>query len=609
LADKGSSGWDEKKLVRKTLSDVFGNEYVILSILALLVGIATGLGAVLFRMMIDWFQFGFFFGGTPFSNPLGILVFLVPAIGGLIVGLLVFHFAREAEGHGVPEVMEAVAVKGGKIRPRVGIVKAITSSISIGSGGSVGREGPIVHIGSALGSTMGQKLHLPPGGIKILLACGATSGIAASFNTPIAAVIFAIELILFEFKTRSFIPLVISSVTGTVISRALLGPNPAFLIPEYSFVSNYELIFYLILGLIAGIFSVFFIHMTYGVEDLFKRLKVKPYMKPMIGGLLIGIIGLFLPHIFGVGYESVDAVLNENNATTVIVAVQFLLVLCIVKIVATSITLGSGGSGGIFSPSLFIGAMIGGAFGFAVNSLYPTITASYGAYALVGMAAVFAGTSRGTLTAIIIVFEMTLNYSIILPLMFACVVSDAVSSLMSKETIYSMKLARRGVSISHDMEVEVLSSIHVKDAMVKNVISVHEETTIRELAHIIQVTEHMGYPVVDEKERLVGIITHHDIHDAIAEGKYDIRVKELESKHLVVVQPDNSLEEAMDIMVSRDISHLPVVDPRDPKKLVGFITKGDVMKSHQRRRVVEAMRVHLSLKDIIPRLKRRNGKR
>jgi CIC family chloride channel protein len=609
LADKGSTGWDEKKLVRRTLSDVFGNEYVILSLLALLVGIATGLGAVLFRKMITWFQFGFFFGGTPFSNPLGILVFIIPAIGGLIVGLLVFHFAREAGGHGVPEVMEAVAVKGGRIRPRVAAVKAISSSVCIGSGGSVGREGPIVHIGSAIGSTMGQRLHLPPGGIKILLACGATSGIAASFNTPIAAVIFAIELILFEFKTRSFIPLVIASVTGTVISRTLLGPNPAFLIPEYSFVSNYELIFYLILGLIAGVFSVFFIHMTYGVEDLFAKLKVKPYLKPMIGGLFIGIIGLFLPHIFGVGYESVDAVLNENNATTVIVAVQFLLVLCIVKIVATSITLGSGGSGGIFSPSLFIGAMIGGAFGFAVNSLYPAITASYGAYALVGMAAVFAGTSRGTLTAIIIVFEMTLNYSIILPLMFACVVSDAVSSLMSKETIYSEKLARRGVSISHDMEVEVLSSISVKEAMVKNVISVHEDTTIRELAHIIQVTEHMGYPVVDEKERLVGIITHHDIHDAIADGKYDLRVKELESRHLVVVQPDNSLEEAMDIMVARDISHLPVVDPRDPKKLVGFITKGDVMKSHQRRRVVEAMRVHLSIRDIIPGLSRKGRKR
>lgn len=593
----------------KTITDVFGNEYVVLSLLALLVGIATGLGAVLFRGMIIWFQKGFFLGGSPLSNPLGIMVFVVPAVGGLIVGIIIYHLAREAGGHGVPEVMEAVAVKGGRIRPRVAAVKSVASSICIGSGGSVGREGPIVQIGSAIGSTMAQKLHLPPGGMKILLACGATSGIAATFNTPIAGVIFAMELILFEFKTRSFIPLVIASITGTVISRALLGPNPAFLIPEYGFVSNYELIFYLLLGLIAGIASVFFIHMTYGVEDLFAKIKIKPYFKPMIGGLMIGIIGLFVPYIFGVGYESVDAVLNENNGTTFVVAVQMLLVLCIAKILATSITLGSGGSGGVFSPSLFIGAMLGGAFGFVVTSLYPDITATYGAYALVGMAAVFAGTSRGTLTAIIIVFEMTLNYSIILPLMFACVVSDAVSSLMSKQTIYSEKLARRGVSISHDMEVEVLSSICVKDAMVKNVISVHEDTTIRELGHIIQVTEHMGYPVVNEKDHLVGMITHHDIHDAIADGKYDLRVKDLESKHLVVVQPDNSLEEAMDVMVARDISHLPVVDPRDPKKLVGFLTKGDVMKAHQRRRVVEAMRVHLSFRDIIPGLSKKNRKR
>jgi len=212
-------------------------------------------------------------------NNLGIFIFIIPAIGGLIVGLLVYFFAREAKGHGVPEVMEAVAVKGGKIRPRVGIVKALASSICIASGGSVGREGPIVQIGSTIGSTLGQRLRLPPGGIKILLACGATSGIAATFNTPIAAVVFAIELILFEFKTRSFIPLVVSSVTGTIISRSFLGNYPAFIlpVPAFSLESPYELIFYLLLGLIAGITAVFFIHMLYGVEDLFNKIKIKPY--------------------------------------------------------------------------------------------------------------------------------------------------------------------------------------------------------------------------------------------------------------------------------------------------------------------------------------------
>jgi len=558
-------------------------------------------------MMITEFQRGFFLGGTPLSNNLGIFVAIIPAIGGLIVGLLVYFLAREAKGHGVPEVMEAVAIRGGKIRPRVTVVKALASSVCIGSGGSAGREGPIVQIGSTIGSTFGQKLHLPPGGVKILLACGATGGIAATFNTPIAGVIFAIELILFEFKTRSFIPLVISSVIATIISRAFLGAAPAFLLPEpaFSFVSPFELIFYLLLGLIAGITAVFFIHMLYGVENLFDRIKIKPYFKPVIGGLTVGIIALFLPQIFGVGYGSVSAVLNEQmlrvGIGSIFVLAMFFLVLCIAKIFASALTLGSGGSGGIFSPSLFIGAMIGGAFGVIVHSFYPDITASYGAYALVGMAAVFAGASRGTLTAIIIVFEMTTDYFIILPLMFACVVSDAVSSLMSKETIYTMKLARRGVSISHDMEVEVLSSMYVKDAMVKKVITVHEDTAIGELAHLIQVTEHMGYPVIDHEDNLVGIITNHDIHNAIGEGKYTLKVKELESKRLVVVHPEDTLEVAMNQMVIRDISHVPVVDPKNPKRLVGFITKGDVLKAHHKKRAIEAMGVHLSLRKIFPR--------
>ncbi|MCK5548848.1 MAG: chloride channel protein, partial [Thermoplasmata archaeon] len=536
------------------VSGIFGNEYVVLSLLALVVGVLGGFSALLFRWMITEFQTVFFIGGDPLSNPLGIYIILIPAIGGLIVGLLVYFFAREAKGHGVPEVMEAVAVKEGKIRPRVAAVKALASSITIGSGGSAGREGPIVQIGSTIGSTIGQKLRLPPGGTKILLACGATAGIAATFNTPIAAVIFAIELILFEFKTRSFIPLVISTVTGTIISRTFLGPIPAFEVPTYHFVSPYELVFYLLLGLIAGIVAVFFIHLLYVVEDLFKKLKIKPYYKPVIGGLAIGVMGFFIPQIFGVGYGTVDAVLNERifvfGFGSLFVFAMYLLLLCLAKIIANSLTLGSGGSGGVFSPSLFIGAMMGGAFGVIVHFFYPDITATYGAYALVGMAAVFAGVSRGTLTAIIIVFEMTLDYNIILPLMFACVIADTVSSLMSKETIYTRKLLRKGVSIRHDMEVPLLSSLYVRDAMVKEVVTVHEDTTVGDLAHLIQVTEHMGYPVVDEKNNLVGIITHHDIHNALRDGKYELRVKDLETKKLILAHPQDTLENAMDKMAT-----------------------------------------------------------
>jgi CIC family chloride channel protein len=585
------------KKTTTTIFNIFRHEYLVLSLLAIAVGIAGGFGAIIFRGMISFFQNIFFGGGTPLSNTLGLLVIIVPAGGGLIVGLLVYFFAREAKGHGVPEVMEAVAMREGKIRPRVAVVKAIASSICIGSGGSVGREGPIIQIGAAVGSATGQKLHLPSGGVKILLACGATAGIAATFNTPVAGVIFSIELILFELKTRSFIPLVIASVTGTIISRIFLGRQPAFLIPSYTFVSPYELLFYLLLGLLAGFVAVFFIKMMYGTEHLFDQLKIQPYFKPVIGGLSIGVIGLFFPQLFGVGYETVSAVLNEG---AVMGSVALLLTLCIGKVIANSLTLGSGGSGGVFSPSLFIGAMLGGAFGIIVHTIYPNITAPYGAYALVGMAALFAGISRGTLTSVIIVFEMTLNYNIILPLMFACVVSDAVSTLLSKDTIYTKKLIMRGVNITHDMEVEVLSSVRVKDAMAEKVVTVSEDTTIREIAHLVQATEYMGFPVLDASGKLVGVITHHDIYNAILENKYDLKVRDVESKNILLAYPNDTLEETVNKMVEKGISHIPVVEPADPTHLIGFITKDDIMKAHHKKRVVEAMRIHLNMKNILP---------
>jgi CIC family chloride channel protein len=582
---------------RKTFSEIFRHEYVILSTLAILVGVAGGFGAIIFRYLIFSIQEVFFAGGTPLQNSLGILIIIVPAIGGLIVGLIVYYFAHEAKGHGVPEVMMAVATRDGKIRPRVAIVKTIASALCIGSGGSTGREGPIIQIGAAVGSAIGQKLKLPPGGTKILLACGATAGIAATFNTPIAGVIFSIELILFELKTRSFIPLVVASVTGTIISRIFLGRQPAFSIPLYTFVSPYELLFYLLLGLLAGVTAVLFIKTMYGIESFFDRLQIKQYYKPMLGGLCIGVIGLFFPQLLGVGYETVSAVLNES---VVVGSIGLLFVLCIGKIIANSLTLGSGGSGGVFSPSLFIGAMLGGTFGIIVHSLNPTISGTYGAYALVGMAAVFAGMSRGTLTAIIIVFEMTLNYNIILPLMFACVVSDAVSTFLSKETMYTKKLMMRGVNITHDIEVEVLSSLLVKDAMVEKVVTVSEDTTVRELARLIQDTEHMGFPVLDSKKRLVGIVTHHDIHTAIVENKYEVTVKDVESKDLVVVYPTDTLEVTINKMVEQGVSHIPVVDSVDHSHLVGFITKGDILKAHHNKRAMEAMNIQLTLRNILP---------
>jgi chloride channel protein, CIC family len=343
--------------------------------------------------------------------------------------------------------------------------------------------------------------------------------------------------------------------------------------------------------------AVLFIKTMYGVESAFEKIQLKPYFKPVIGGLFVGSIGLFLPQLFGVGYETLSSVLNE---TMVVGGIILLLALCFGKIVANSLTLGSGGSGGVFSPSLFIGAMLGGAFGIAVHGAFPGITATYGAYALVGMAALFAGMSRGTLTAIIIVFEMTLNYNIILPLMFACVVSDAISMLLTKDSMYTAKLTQHGVSISQDMEAEVLQSATVKEAMTENVVTVSEDTTIRELAHLIQVTEHMGFPVVDTQGNLVGIITHHDLCNAMADDKYDYTIGEMACRNLIVANPQETLETAIDRMVENNISHLPVVEPTNPKHLIGFITKGDILKAHHKKRITEALSIQLKMRNIIP---------
>ena len=382
-------------------------------VIALLVGLCTGVGAVIFRYLINFFGFiGFTWVPTVFPF-LGDLVFiLIPALGGLIVGLLIYYFAQEAKGHGVPEVMEAVALRGGKIRPIVALVKSLASAISIGSGGSVGREGPIVQIGSSIGSTLGQKLHMSEDMIRVLVACGAAGGIAATFNAPIAGVIFALEVILGEFSIRYFSLVVISSVASSVIGQAVFGDVPAFLIPvEYGIKSLWEFAFYPVLSVVAALVGVLFVRSLYWSEDLFGKWKSVPeWSKPMFGGVLLGGLALFYPmvtgvywkdypQIFNVGYDVIESALAGNLVIGVAAALLML------KLIATIITLGSGGSGGVFAPSLFMGAMVGTVFELGIRSVFPTIIAPPGAYALIGMAATFTAAAHAPITAVLILFE------------------------------------------------------------------------------------------------------------------------------------------------------------------------------------------------------------
>lgn len=585
-------------------------DYFILGMLAVVIGIIGGLAAGAFRYLIHFFR-NIFFLGTPsltydsyqyvdadlawLSGDMGWLIILIPAIGGLLVGLLVKYGAPEVKGHGVPEVMEATITKGGRIRPRVGLIKALASAITIGSGGSAGREGPIIAIGSSAGSAIGQYLNLSDEKIRILLACGASAGIAATFNAPIAALVFSLEIILLEFRTKSFVPLVISSVMATVIAHLFMGNEIAFPIRDivgiYTLNSTYELPLYLILGLLAGFAAIFFMKFFYNMEDIFDKLKMPQYAKPMLGGLVLGITGLALytqfDHlfVFGTGYGEIMPVLTSSGDVLFIgfQLAAFFLFLMFMKMLATSLTLGSGASGGVFAPSLWMGAMLGGAFGVAVNIMFPGIAANYGAYALVGMAAFFSGTSRATLTAIIILFEMTSTYEIILPLMFACVVADAVSRIFSKETIYTMKMKKKGVVYSYEREVNILETKLVQEVMITDVTCIENHNTLDQVSDKILSTGFQGFPCVDEAGNLTGIFTHSDVKNAMCNktDKNALICKIKQDCKLVVTHPDDTLETALELMAEHGFGHMPVVDREDPTKLVGFLTRNDIIQVYR----------------------------
>ncbi|GLZ50340.1 hypothetical protein Acsp06_65250 [Actinomycetospora sp. NBRC 106375] len=424
--------------------------------LALLVGIGAGLGAVVFRYLIlgvTWAVTGrtdYGAAGRVASDHLPWLgvwfLLLAPVVGGLIYGPLVYRFAPEARGHGVPEVMVAVARRGGRIPARVAAVKSLASGLCIGTGGSVGREGPIVQIGSALGSAIGQWLRVPDHRLRLLVACGAAGGISATFNAPVAGVFFGLEVILRRFSAEAFGLVVITSVTANVAAHSLVGADHILHLPDVGLGSPPELVLYGVLGLVAGVVGWGFARVLYRIEDLCDAVWRGPeWLRPGVGGLLLGALLLVLPQMYGVGYP----VLQNGIAGQYTAA--FLVALLVGKMLATSLTIGIGGSGGVFAPSLFIGGMMGTAFGVVVGGVFPALMLDPAAFGLVGMAAVFAGAAHAPIASILIVFELTGQYSIILPLMTAVVIATGLSHRISRDNIYTLKLLRRGVDIDRDL--------------------------------------------------------------------------------------------------------------------------------------------------------------
>ncbi len=562
-----------RKLQRSITSGTFG-----FGVIAVVVGAIGGGAAILFTHMIKWIQeYSTLESPSDFLG--GYYIALIPAAGGLVVGFLIHYLAREAKGHGVPEVMLAVSLKGGRIPLRVAIVKTLASSLSIGTGGSVGREGPIVQIGSSLASWIGRVFRLSSANVKLLVACGAAAGVSATFNAPIAGAIFAAEVIYREFNVPSFTGIVLSSVTAAVISRMVLGNNPAFKIPEgLGLVSPWEILLYVLLGLLCALAAVGFTRFLYFVEDGFDRIKKIPVpVKAMLGGLIVGIIGLWFPEVFGVGYKAVHNALHSD------MTIWLLALLVFLKIFATSITIGSGGSGGVFAPSLFIGAMLGGAFGKFFQALFDKLSLEWvigspGAYAAVGMAAVFAGAGRAPMTAILILFEMTQGYEMILPLMTGVVVAGVAAQLMMKDSIYTLKLKRRGLDIEANRPHSVLDYVVAGQVMNKKFDVVGPDLPIQDLLKMFKKSKQFAFPVLDAEGKLLSITTFQEISQVIDLAEMG-KVSDLPQSELITCYPDQTLAEVMRLVAGHDVSYIPVIDTVVHGRILGVLSRHDMMRA------------------------------
>ncbi len=546
--------------------------------LALAVGAGAGVGAILFRWLIQTFT-RLFSGHADYSaaghaaNPhvpwLGMwFVLAAPVLGGLVYGPLVDRFAREARGHGVPEVMLAVAKRGGRIAPQVAVVKSLASALCIGAGGSVGREGPIVQIGSALGSTLGRLTRVAEGRLRVLVACGAAGGIAATFNAPLAGVFFAMELILRDFTAESFGAVVLSSVMASVVGRAALGDTAFLQLPAFHVHHPAEYLLFALLGAAAGAVGVGFTRVLYLVEDLCDWAWRGPeWLRPATGGLLLGGVLLLLPQMYGVGYPVLEKAIGGGYA------IAFLFLLLAGKMLATSLTIGIGGSGGVFAPSLFMGAMFGSAFGLTLHHVVPGVVGPAGAYGLVGMGAVFAGATRAPITGVIIMFELTGEYSIILPLMLAIVLATLTSRVLTRDTIYTLKLRRRGIDL--DTPANPFATRPVSHVMEPVPVPLADRTPLEEAARLLALSGHGVLPVTDVAGAYRGTVTARAAAEALTDDAAPATVGDL-AEMPTAVTAGQSLADALHLLVAAQGTGLPVLD-ETRTSLVGWITHQTVL--------------------------------
>ncbi len=552
--------------------------------LSVVIGVVGGLGAVGFHYLINGIKI-LFFGSPAGEGFIGAIQALpwyyriaVPAIGGLIVGPVITYLVKEAKGHGVPEVMEAVALKSGKIRPLVAPLKALVSAICIGTGGAAGREGPIVQIGSSFGSSVGQFLKLSPKKTETLLGAGAAAGIAGTFNAPLAGVIFSIEVLLKDIEMDSFAPIIVASVVGTVIANLFFGLRKALLhVPEYYIVSFWEFIPYIGLGVLAAIVALLFSSSLYSLEHLFEKIKFPSFLKPALGGLLLGSLALWVPQVHSTGYPVMVQALHGYLPITLVIT------LMLTKILATDLTLGSGGSGGIFAPSLFIGAMLGSAYGGLLHSFFPDIVAGAGSYGIVAMGAVFAGAAHAPLTAIIILFEMTREPMIFLPLMFACIISTVITSRFQDRNIYTTKLLNRGIDIDSFRETSILRNISVRDVMDTDPVVLEASCNIRVAKDIFKKAFYSHLPVIEEKTgNFLGMLNSRQILSFSEAENENLQVKDITFPSPASLSENDDLMKALKLTSKIKLKYLPVIEKNEVVKLKGIISRKDILEAYHK---------------------------
>ncbi len=576
-----------EETMKTKLRKLIPGENTRMIVIAASIGLAAGVLNIIFRTVVIQTHKTIFVGGLTFLHiDKGgwhlLLLPLIPVSGMILMIPLSLLFPGEINGYGFTKFLRKVNLEGGYIKSRTIVLKIISTALTIGTGNSAGVEGPIAQIGGAMGSQFGQVSRVSGNRMKVYIAAGCAGGIAGIFNAPIAGVFFASEIVLLgTYEMSSFAALVIASALSTVLTRAYFGENPAFSIPHYTMINPYvEIPLYMVMAVIIGILAVVNTRIFYFIRDKYASLKLHPQLKPITGALIIGVMGMAFPQVMGDNYEFIQRVLHTGGVPYILFTLIFL------KMFATAVTLGSGGAGGVFAPALFIGAMIGSSFGFVVHSFFPTMTASPGAYATVGIGAFLAAAIHAPMTAIFLLFEMTGNYRIIVPIMITSIIGIMVAKKIDEDSIDTVDFTREGINIHEGREVAIMKSIHVGDAMSEDVDFISERANINQLLDIFQIAKSGFYfPVVDDSGKMTGIVSMSDVKNLLNQDKEErvcFLVGAICSHDVITLTPDDSLYTAMELFNLKGIEEIPVVEDLDNKWVVGMLKRRDAITAYNR---------------------------